>query len=147
MITDKLLRVSEDQVVTLTDTSAVSTDKIDLGTARDIGEGKTLYMNFAVTTAVAGGTSTQFEVITASDAALTADIAVLGSTGAVATAGLTLGTNLVVPFRPLVGSKGQRYIGARYTVVGTNSAGKVTADVVEAIQDGKKYYASGFSVV
>lgn len=146
MITDKLLRVSEDQVVTLTDTSAVSTDKIDLGTARDIGEGKELYMNFAITTAVAGGTSTQFEVITASDAALSSNVVVLGSTGAVATASLTVGTNLVVPFRPLVGSKGQRYVGARYTVVGTNSAGKVTADVVEAIQDGKKFYASGFTV-
>jgi hypothetical protein len=31
--------------------------------------------------------------------------------------------------------------------VGTNTAGKVTADVVETIQDGKKFYASGFTVV
>lgn len=146
MITDKLLRVSEDQVVTLTDTSAVSTNTIDLSQARDIGEGKELFMNFAITTAVAGGTSTQFEVIIASNAALTSDIVVLGDTGAVATAGLTLGTNLAVPFRPLIGSKGQRYLGARYTVVGTNSAGKVTADIVETIQDGKKFYASGFTV-
>jgi hypothetical protein len=32
-------------------------------------------------------------------------------------------------------------------VSGTYSAGKVIADVVETIQDGKKYYASGFAVV
>jgi phosphoglucomutase len=35
MITDKLLRVSEDQALT---TTAVSTDTIDLSVARDIGE-------------------------------------------------------------------------------------------------------------
>ena len=145
MITDKLLRVSTDQVVTLTDTSAVSTDTIDLSVARDIGEGEELYMNFAITTAVAGGTSTKFEVIVASDAALTSDIVVIGSTGAVATA--SIGAQQVVRFSPLIGSKGQRYLGTRYTVVGTNSAGKVTADIVTDIQDGKKFYASGFSVV
>jgi hypothetical protein len=147
MITDKLLRVSTDQVVTLTDTSALSTDTIDLSVARDIGEGEELYMNFAMTTAAAGGTSTQFEVIIADDAALTSNVTVVGSSGAIATANLTLGKNIAVRIDPLVGSLGKRYMGARYTVVGTNSAGKVTADIVNTIQDGKKFYASGFTVV
>jgi len=147
MITDKLLRVSTDQVVTLTDTSALSTDTIDLSVARDIGEGEELYMNFAMTTAAAGGTSTQFEVIIADDAALTSNVTVVGSSGAIATANLTLGKNIAVRINPLVGSLGKRYMGARYTVVGTNSAGKVTADIVNTIQDGKKFYASGFTVV
>ena len=145
MITDKLLRVSEDQSVALTDTSAVSTNTVDLGTARDMGEGRDLFAVFTATTAIAGGTSTKFEVIVASDAALTSDIVVIGSTGAVATA--SIGAQQVVRFSPLIGSKGQRYLGTRYTVVGTNSAGKVTADIVTDIQDGKKFYASGFSVV
>ena len=145
MITDKLLRVSEDQSVALTDTSAVSTNTVDLGTARDMGEGRDLFAVFTATTAIAGGTSTKFEVIVASDAALTSDIVVIGSTGAVATA--SIGAQQVVRFNPLIGSKGQRYLGTRYTVVGTNSAGKVTADIVTDIQDGKKFYASGFSVV
>lgn len=147
MITDKLLRVSTDQVVTLTDTSALSTDTIDLSVARDIGEGEELYMNFAMTTAAVGGTSTQFEVIIADDAALTSNVTVVGSSGAIATANLTLGKNIAVRINPLVGSLGKRYMGARYTVVGTNSAGKVTADIVHTIQDGKKFYASGFTVV
>lgn len=145
MITDKLLRVSEDQSVALTDTSAVSTNTVDLGTARDMGEGRDLFAVFTATTAIAGGTSTKFEVIVASDAALTSDIVVIGSTGAVATA--SIGAQQVVRFNPLIASKGQRYLGTRYTVVGTNSAGKVTADIVTDIQDGKKFYASGFSVV
>ena len=43
-------------------------------------------------------------------------------------------------------SKGKRYLGARYVVTGSMNAGKVTADVVETIGDGQKYYASGFTV-
>jgi len=144
MITDKNLRVSTDQAVT---TTAVSSDTIDLSVARDIGEGHDLYMNFAMTEAFAGGTSTTFEVIIADNAALSSNVTVVGSSNAVATASLTLGANVAVRINPLIGSLGKRYIGARYTVSGTNTAGKVTADIVETIQDGKKYYASGFSVV
>lgn len=144
MITDKNLRVSTDQAVTVT---AVSTDTIDLSVARDIGEGHDLYMNFAVTEAFTGGTSTNFEVIIADNAALSSNVVVIGASGATVTADLTLGKNIAVRLNPQIGSLGKRYIGARYTVSGTNTAGKVTADIVETIQDGKKFYASGFSVV
>ena len=142
MITDKLLRVSEDQAVTST---AVSTNTVDLGSARDIGEGTPLYMNFAVTEAFANGTSVTFEVITSASDNLGTPT-VIGSSTAVATAALTLGKNVVVRLNPDIGGKGQRYLGARYTVAGTYNAGKVTADIVETIGDGQKYYASGFTV-
>jgi len=142
MITDKLLRVSEDQAVTST---AVSTNTVDLGSARDIGEGTPLYMNFAVTEAFANGTSVTFEVITSASDNLGTPT-VIGSSTAVATAALTLGKNVVVRLNPDIGGKGQRYLGARYTVAGTMNAGKVTADIVETIGDGQKYYASGFTV-
>jgi hypothetical protein len=143
MITDKLLRVSEAQAVT---TTAVSTDKVDLSVNRDIGEGENLYMNFAIGTAFAGGTSTAFEVVVADDAALTSNVTVVGSSGVLLTAALTASKNIAVRINPLIGSTGKRYFGARYTVVGTNSAGTVTADVVHGIQDGQKAYASGFVV-
>ena len=142
MITDKLLRVSEDQAIT---TTAFSTDTIDLGTARDIGEGTALYMNFAVTTALANGTSVTFEVVTSANANLSSPT-VVGSSDAVLTAALTAGKNVVVRITPDIAGKGKRYLGARYTVAGTFNAGKVTADVVETIGDGQKYYASGFTV-
>jgi len=142
MITDKLLRVSEDQAIT---TTAFSTDTIDLGTARDIGEGTALYMNFAVTTALANGTSVKFEVVTSANANLSSPT-VIGSSDAVLTAALTAGKNVVVRINPEIAGKGKRYLGARYTVAGTFNAGKVTADVVETIGDGQKYYASGFTV-
>tara|TARA_B100000424_G_scaffold129056_1_gene97770 strand:+ start:102 stop:533 length:432 start_codon:yes stop_codon:yes gene_type:complete len=142
MITDKLLRVSEDQAIT---TTAFSTDTIDLGTARDVGEGTALYMNFAVTTALANGTSVKFEVVISDNANLSSPV-VVGSSDAILTAALTVGKNVVVRINPDIAGKGKRYLGARYTVAGTFNAGKVTADVVETIGDGQKYYASGFTV-
>ena len=142
MITDSLLRVSEDQAVTST---AYSTNTIDLGTARDVGEGTALYMNFALTEAFANGTSITFEVVTSANANLSSPT-VVGSSDAVLTAALTAGKNVVVRINPDIAGKGQRYLGARYTVAGTFNAGKVTADVVETIGDGRKYYASGFTV-
>ena len=142
MITDKLLRVSEDQALT---TTAVSTNTIDLSVARDVGEGTALYMNFAVTEALANGTSVKFEVISSAAANLGSPT-VIGSTDAILTAALTLGKNVVVSINPDIAGKGQRYLGARYTIAGTFNAGKVTADVVETIGDGRKFYASGFTV-
>ncbi len=142
MITDSLLRVSEDQAVTST---AYSTNTIDLSAARDVGEGTTLYMNFALTEAFANGTNLTFEVVTSANANLSSHD-VIGSSATIATAALTLGKNIVVAINPQIASKGKRYLGARYVVTGTMNAGKVTADVVETIGDGQKYYASGFTV-
>ena len=142
MITDKLLRVSEDQAVTAT---AYSTNTIDLSVARDIGEGTALYMNFALTEAFANGTNITFEVVTSANSNLSSHD-VIGSSATIATAALTLGKNIVVRINPDIAGKGKRYLGARYVVTGTMNAGKVTADVVETIGDGQKYYASGFTV-
>jgi hypothetical protein len=141
MITDALLRVSDAQAVTVT---AVSTNTVDLGTARDIGAGENLFMTFSVGTAFAGGTSTDFQVIGSASANLSSPT-VLGSSGPVLTAGLTAGKRVAVRVNPLIGSNGLRYFGANYVVVGTNSAGTVTADVVHGVQD-QKSYASGFTV-
>jgi hypothetical protein len=143
MITDKLLRVSDAQALT---TTAVSTDTIDLSIARDIGEGEALYMNFAVTTALAGGTSVKFEVISSAAANLGSPT-VIGSSDAIVTADLVAGKNVAVRINPQIASNGQRYLGARYTISGTYTSGAVTADVVMNIQDGRSFYASGFTVV
>ena len=90
MITDSLLRVSEDQAVTST---AYSTNTIDLSVARDVGEGTALYMNFALTEAFANGTNITFEVVTSANANLSSHD-VIGSSATIATAALTLGKNL-----------------------------------------------------
>lgn len=146
MITDKFLRVSEDQAVTAT---AVSANTIDLSVAREIGEGRDLYFVFTVTEVFATLTSLTFQVVTDDNASLSSPT-VVAATGAITLAGggLAAGQQHVVRIPAQIASKGERYLGAQYTVGGSSATtGKVTADIVLDIQDGKKFYASGFSVV
>lgn len=143
MITDALVKVSAAQALT---TTAVSTDKIDLSVARDIGEGENLFMYFNVDTSLTGGTSVKFEVVVADDAAISSNVTVVGSTDAVLTASLVAGYSTAVRINPSIASLGKRYLAARYTIVGTYGAGAVTAQIVHNIQGGKKFYASGFTV-
>jgi len=151
MITDRLLVVSgsnnpgsaiSGQAITA---DAVSTDTIDLGTARDIGEGSDLFMVFTVVTAFDNLTSLDLEVVTSANANLSSHT-VLAETN-VLLAGLTAGKQYVVALPPQIASLGQRYLGARYDVTGTApTTGSILAEIVHNIQDGRKFYASGFSV-
>ena len=148
MITDYNLRISTDQSIAINGTTALSDNSVDLKVARDMGEGRQLFMNFAITTAMSAGTSCAFEIIIADNAALTSNVVSLATTPAIARASLVAGYNAALAIPPQIASLGKRYLGARYTVVGDNSAGtgKVTTDIVTEIQDGKKFYASGFSL-
>lgn len=141
MITDAFLRLSDAQALT---TTAVSTNTIDLGVARDVGAGEEIYVYFTVPTALAGGTSVTFQVITSAAANLGTPT-VVGSTTAVPTASLVAGYKTAVRVNPSVFANGQRYLGAQYTISGTYTSGAVTADIVLDIAD-QKLYASGFSV-
>jgi hypothetical protein len=145
MITDKLLRLSDAQAILGTDLAA--TDVVDLLTARDIGEGHALYMVVTVITAFAGGTSIDFVVKGSTDATIVTGDTTLGSSGAIPLASLTAGAQFAVRINPVIGSLGLRYLGAFYDVTGTMTAGTVTTDIVTDIQDGKKFYASGFTVL
>lgn len=135
--------------------SVLSTNTIDLasggvpsGQVRDIGEGSDFaFGRFEVTTAFSGGTSAEFQIITADDAALTTNVKVIGTTGAIPVASLPVGTRLVCQLNPVIGSKGQRYIGGRTVNVGANTAGAIYADVGAEIQDGQKFFANGFAVL
>lgn len=145
MITDKYLRLSEDQEVL---TSAVSTNTVDLSQSRDVGEGKPLYMVFTVTTAftrAAGALTVTMNVLADDDAALGSPTT-LASTGTIAKADLTAGAQFVLQIPPVLGSKGLRYLGASFTNSATADTGKVTVDIVETFQDGKKFYPSGYTV-
>jgi hypothetical protein len=151
MITDVLLTVSgsnnpgsaiSGQAIVA---DAYSTDTIDLSQARDIGEGETLYMVFTIVTSFNTLTSLDLEVVSSANANLSSHV-VLAETN-VLLAGLTAGSQYVVAIPPRIASLGLRYLGARYDVNGTDpTTGSILAQIVHGIQDGRKFYPSGFTV-
>ena len=161
MITDNFLRLSGSltagsatgQAVTAT---ANSTNVVDLSLARDVGEGEDLYVQFTVGTAfTAAGSATLTPTVVVSAADTLTTPTTIGTGGTIAVASLIAGFTFVVRLNPqlfgsttTVSSLGLRYLGAIYTVAtGPMTAGTITADIVTEIQDGKKFYASGFTVV
>jgi hypothetical protein len=135
------------QTVTGTNTSVLSTNTIDLGVARDIGAGTDYTrLRSAVGTAVAGATSIEIQAIVADDAALSTNVTVIGSSGAIPLASLVAGARFEVELNTRIQSKGQRYLGARYNIIGTGSAGTFFTDFGDGIEDFKAY-PSGFAVL
>lgn len=133
---------------TVTGASAVlSTNTVDLLQARDIGEGGDLFGRFEVVTAFTGLTALEMQIVTADDAALSTNLTVIGTTGAVPVAQLTAGARFACDINPRIASKGQRYMGARYVPTGTGTAGAVVGDIGAEIQDGQKFYPNGFAVL
>jgi hypothetical protein len=135
------------QTATGTDTSVLSTNTVNLSTARDLGEGGDLYGRFETVTAASGGTSVEMQIIAADNANGTGNVAVLGTTGAIAVANVTAGSRFACAINPRLASKGQLYVLARYVFVGAVAAGAYYADVGLDIQDGQKFYPNGFAVL
>lgn len=134
------------QDVHATGATVDSTNVVDLGTARDIGEGEDLYGRVEVTVPGAAGTSVEFQFVACDDASFT-NPTVIGTTGAIATASLTAGAKFACKLNPRLASLGQRYIGMQAVNVGAMTGITVYADIGLEIQDGQKNYASGFSVL
>lgn len=135
------------QTVTGTGVSVLSDYSIDLQAPQDIGEGQDVYLNAQVATAVTGGTSVEVQIISATDAALTGTVTVLGTTGAIPVASLVAGYRAVLKVPEKIGSIGQRYLGVRYVTVGAVAAGAWIAGFgLDNGGDSKKFYPGNFSV-
>lgn len=145
-ITDRNLRVDTGRALTTAGTFQ-STDSIDLtATARDVSAGGPLVFEANITTAHAGGTSIEFQIVQSANANLSSGT-VVGSSGPIPLADLTLGRTIVVLANPRpTGKTGLRYIGMQYVVVGTFTGGAFTAGGVAESTGNWLPYASGFSV-
>ena len=149
MLTDALLQLSSAQAVT---TTAVSTNTIDLGTARDIGTGEDLYAVITVDEAAtaSGSATVNFQVITSANANLSS-ANIISQTDAIAKTDLTLARKPIVicinPALLLSLPVGQRYLGVQYTVAtGPLTAGKFSATITNTEVSVNQNYPSGFSV-
>lgn len=147
-LTDKLLQLSTAQAVT---TTALSTNNIDFGVARDMGQGDDLYANFTVDTTVASGGSytVTFQIVTDDNSAFSSPT-VIAQTGPIPQADLVAGRapiSLEIPPSALTANpKGERYLAVQYTCSGTLTAGAFSAAISDAKVGQHVYYPSGFSV-
>ena len=118
---------SKEQAVT---TTAVSTNVIKTATTTygltEISYGTPIPLVIQVVDDFVGATSVQAEVQTATDEAFTTPV-VLAQSPAVAVASLKAGYKFPINYIPK-GNKG--YLRLKYTVVGTATAGKITAGIV-----------------
>lgn len=127
MLMDAQARPSNAQSVIGTGT-IVSTDTIDLLSAVDNPgrSGMPLRVWAGMTTALVGGTSIQAQLIESANADLSSPN-VLASGPVVPTADATAGAKLLdVP----IPDTQCRYLGLQYVIVGTSTAGTVTAGIV-----------------
>ena len=109
----------------------VSTNSYDKQTAAaDLSIGRRIALLFAATVAAGAGTSALLEAIQADDAALTVNVAAIGSITVLA-ANLVPGNQFELPLPQ--GSLSQRYVGARYTCTGGTTT--VTIDCFIMPQD------------
>lgn len=111
----------------------------------DLGSGEELNAVFSVLSAPTAGTSVQFQVIQADDAALTANVEVISTTDAIPVAQLPTGKIVKLMINPAPGAA-KRYIGARYNTVGAIANMSVSASITKDVQGKGTAFKSGFTV-
>jgi len=122
---------------------ALHGDVIDLGVARDIGNGEPLYLVISIDTAVtsAGAATVDFELVSDAQAAIAVDgtATIHASTGAIGKATLVAGYTRVLAL-PMEGAVYERYLGV-ITNVGTAAltAGKANAFLTHDVTRWKAY--------
>lgn len=127
-------------------------DQIDLGAARDIGNGQPVYLEIQVATGInaAGAGTVQFQLVSADNAALTTNPVVHAQSAAFVTSttsgdaggALAAGTALLIQSLPQEGQAYKRYVGIRQ-VTGSQAitAGAVDAFLVHDVANWKSYDA------
>lgn len=127
---DRETQFSDNQ--TVASGTVVGTDVYDTGlpAGANLNQNRELQILAMVETAFAGGTSINAQFVESDNADLSSPD-VLAESGAVAVANLTANAQLLATAVPRTS---KRYVGVRYVVVGTMSAGGMSAGIVRDIQ-------------
>lgn len=142
MFLDALLRVSNAQAF---GAAAVSTDSIDLTLltpGRQIGTGEPMGFGFVVTTAGTVAASL-IEIISATDAALTAGI-IVHVARSIPLAETVLGALFFIPLPQ--GTPTQRFLGIRVTTAGGTISGTAWLTSHDLFSIALRHYAKGFTI-
>ncbi len=130
MYCDRELQLSSDQDIGAGGGTAVSTNTVNLGAAKNLAKGKQLYIAFFITETFATSDSINFQVVTDTETALGSPT-IQGETGVITIGNLTADREpILLPISNVLGTE-EQYLGARYVEAGSSSsAGKITAYVV-----------------
>lgn len=131
MITDKLNMFAEDQADVRAANTYLCDKSIDLG-SKGYMAGDPPYVYVKVGTAFAGGTSVDFQLVMADDAALTSNKVVLQTSGAIVTASLTAAS---IPYKAKlpISKITKRYLGMQAVSVGVHTTGDFTAGLADEV--------------
>ena len=113
----------------------------------DLGQGEPMEIAFSIVTAPTVGTSCQFQLIQADDAALTSNVQVLVQTDAIPLASLPAGRLVPLHWDRTSPYTPKRYIGVRVVNVGAIATFTAIAALAKTLQDLQNIYGkSGFLV-
>ena len=131
----------------------LSTNTIDQGPLplggnqiADVGSGEPLTLAVRVLSAPTVGTSVQFQLIQADDAALSVNVQVLNQSDAIPIASLPAGAQVLVPVPRAAPYPAKRYIGARYVNVGAIATASYFAGLVHDAQAASTTFKTGWAV-
>ena len=132
----------------------ISTNTVDLAPltlggnqAGDTGAGQQLHVVFSILTAPTVGTSVQFQLIQADNAALDSGVQVLVASDVFLIAALPIRTQVPLVWDRAAPHTPKRYFGARIVNAGSIATFSVFATVVPDVQTIRNlHYASGFSI-
>lgn len=136
--------------------SILGTNTLDLGPPMlngipgqvgDMGSGEPIELAISILNGPSAGTSVQFQLIQADDAALTTNVQVINQTDAFPIASLPTGTlvpmhwDLAAPYAP------RRYVGLRVVNVGPVAGMSVFCAATKNVQSMRTIFKSGFTLI
>ena len=131
----------------------LSTNVIDLGPlplggnqSTDPGAGNPLLMALRVMSAPTVGTSVQFQLILADDAAMSVNVVMIGQTDAYTIASLPAGTQVLLPVARPAPYQSRRYLALRYVNVGAIASASYFAGLVLDAQSPSTTFKTSYSI-